>query len=271
MTETAAPETVPAHSTGERYWELDAARGMAIVGMLVFHFIATMVMFHVIQETREFLQLYNTYIFGSAVFVILAGMSMVLRQERMQDRGKNNRDYYVSLFKRALLLSAIAMGITLCTWIASFLFLKGSFIKFGFLLMLGISILIAIPLLRFRRWNLLFGLVIIAAGILLIPNFTQPEWLFPLGIHSPEFAAQAIDYFPLLPWVGVLLLGVGTGNVFYPHGVRGFKLTYRPKAVLRFFAKIGNGMITLFIYLVHMEVFFIGFWIFSALTGIGYL
>jgi len=71
--------------------------------------------------------------------------------------------------------------------------------------------------------------------------------------------------------VGVLLLGVGIGNVFYPNGVRGFKLPYKPKIVLRTFAKLGNGMVTLFIYLVHMPVFIVILWIFSVLTGIGYL
>ncbi|HJJ36253.1 MAG TPA: heparan-alpha-glucosaminide N-acetyltransferase [Methanocorpusculum sp.] len=273
MTENAVPDQVKTeeHHTGERYWELDAARGMAIVGMLVFHFIATLVMFHIIQETDDFLKYYNTYIFGSAVFVVLAGMSMVLRHERMRVKGKTNREYYIALVKRALLLFAIAMAITLVTWIAGNLFLNGSFIKFGFLHMLAIAMLIAIPLLRFRKWNLIFGLGIITIGLLLIPNFAEPEWLFPLGIHGPEFMAHAMDYFPIFPWVGVLLLGVGIGNIFYPNGIRGFKLPYTPKIVLRTFAKLGNGMVTLFIYLVHMPVFIAALWIFSALTGIGYL
>ena len=273
MTENAVSEQVNTeqHHTGERYWELDAARGMAIVGMLVFHFIAALVMFHIIQETDDFLKYYNTYIFGSAVFVVLAGMSMVLRHERMRVKGKTNHEYYLALVKRALLLFTIAMAITLVTWIAGNLFLNGSFIKFGFLHMLAIAMLIAIPLLRFRKWNLIFGLALIAVGLLFIPNFTEPEWLFPIGIHSSEFVAMAIDYFPLFPWVGVLLLGVGIGNIFYPNGIRGFKLTYKPKVVFKAFAKLGNGLVTLFIYLVHMPVFIAVLWIFSVFTGIGYL
>ena len=268
MTEEALLE----HHSGERYWELDAARGMAIVGMLVFHFIATLVMFNLIQETDDFLKYYNTYIFGSAVFVILAGMAMVLRHERMRVKGKTDKEYYQKLVVRALTLFAIALGITLVTWVASNLFMQNQgFIKFGFLHMLSISMLIAIPLLRFRRWNIIFGLALIAVGLFLIPNFTEPYWLFPLGIHDAEFMLHTPDYFPLFPWVGVLLLGVGIGNVFYPDGIRGFKLSYRPKAVLKFFAKLGNGMVTLIIYLVHMPIFIAVLWIFCALTGIGHL
>ncbi len=78
------------------------------------------------------------------------------------------------------------------------------------------------------------------------------------------------DYFPLFPWFGVLLLGVGLGNVFYPGGKRGFTIR-EPGMVGEVIAKIGNGAVTLFIYLVHIPVIFVVLWIFSSLTGIGYL
>jgi len=276
--EAAETTTINQHSTGERYWEIDAMRGAAILGMLVFHFLAALVTFGLIQETETFLKYYNTYIFGTGVFVILAGIAMVLRHERMRVKGKTNRDYYKALVGRALLLFVIAMMITLVTWIfgilATSVFGMNSmenqpFIKFGFLHMLAISMLIAIPLLRFQKWNLVFGLILLAIGIFLIPNFTSPEWLFPLGIHSPEFLSTTQDYFPLLPWAGILLIGVGLGNVFYPNGIRGFKLNYKPKKVIQFLSKIGNGTVTLIIYLVHMPVIYVILWIFVNLCGFG--
>lgn len=271
MTETLTPEhSAEVHSTGERYWELDAARGAAIIGMIFFHFAAALVMFHLVEETEQFLTVFNTYVFGTAVFVILAGAAMVLRHERMRVKGKTDKEYYKTLIIRAIPLFVIGLGITLVTWAFSLVVYDGqNFIKFGFLHMLGIAMLIAIPLLRFRKWNLLFGLFLMAIGILFIPHFTSPEWLFPLGIHSEDFLLYTPDYFPLLPWAGVLLLGVGLGNVFYPNGVRGFKLSYKPKKVLRFLAKTGNGMVTLIIYLVHMPIIMSILMIYCALTGVG--
>lgn len=271
MTEHSHPgQPAVQHSSGERYWELDAARGAAILGMLVFHFAAALVMFHLIEETETLLKYYNLYAFGTAVFVLLAGAAMVLRHERMRVRGKTNSEYYKTLVIRALFLFGIGMLITLVTWAFSIVMLDGqTFIKFGFLHMLGVAMLIAIPLLRFSKWNIVFGLALLAAGLWLIPNFTSPEWLFPLGIHGPDFLQYTQDYFPIFPWAGVLLLGVGLGNVFYPDGVRGFKLTYRPKAVIRFLAKTGNGMVTLIIYLVHMPIIMAALTIFCALTGMG--
>ena len=263
---------VPQHSSGERYWEIDAIRGIAILGMIFFHTLAALVMFHVIVETDTFLKYYNSYVFGTAIFVILAGCSMILRHERMQKKGQTDRDYYVTLVNRSLLLLGIAMLITIVTWMAYRIFLDtNACIIFGFLHMLSISMLIAVPLLRFKKWNLLFGLAVIAVGIFFIPAFSSPEWLFPLGIHSAEFLLRTPDYFPLFPWTGVLLLGVGLGNVFYPNGIRGFTLNYTPGKILQTVAKLGNGTITLFIYIIHMPVIFVILWIFSALTGIGYL
>lgn len=259
-------------SSGERYWEIDAIRGIAIIGMIFFHTLAALVMFHVIEETETFLKYYNSYVFGTAIFIILAGISMILRHERMQKKGLTDRDYYVTLVNRSLLLLGIAMLITVATWIAYQVFLgTNECIIFGFLHMLSISMLIATPLLRFKKWNLLFGLAIMAVGIFFIPNFTSPEWLFPLGIHSAEFLQHTPDYFPLFPWTGVLLLGVGLGNVFYPDGIRGFTLKYTPGKILQTMAKLGNGAVTLFIYIVHMPVIFVILWIITAITGIGYL
>ena len=271
----AAVPDVPAesqHSSGERYWEIDAIRGIAILGMIFFHILAAMVMFHIIEETETFLKFYNTYVFGTAIFVLLAGIAMILRHERMQKRGATDRDYNVTLVNRSFLLFGIAMLITVITWIAYQVFLDtNAAIVFGFLHMLSISMLIAIPLLRFKKWNLLFGLAVMAVGFFVIPCFTSPEWLFPLGIHSAEFLNHTPDYFPLFPWTGVLLLGVGLGNVFYPNGIRGFTLNYKPGKFLQAMAKLGNGMVTLFIYITHMPVIYVVLWIFGSLTGIGYL
>lgn len=252
----------------ERYWEIDALRGIAILGMLVVHFFAFIVMFHWIEETPEFLSVYNLYVFGTAIFVIVAGVSMILRHERMA--GKTNRDYYKALFSRAAILFGIAVCITVISWLFFNIFThQNCAIVFGFLHMLAISMMLAIPLLRFGKWNIVIGLLLMAIGILILPMFDGPWWLFPLGIQSQEFYPGP-DYFGLLPWFGVLLLGVGIGSVFYPQGKRGFSIP-SPKKVGRFFQAVGNGRVTLFIYLTHAPVILILLYLISVFCGFGYL
>lgn len=40
----------PPRVKSERYWEIDAIRGLALFGMLYFHFLAILVMFHILDR-----------------------------------------------------------------------------------------------------------------------------------------------------------------------------------------------------------------------------
>ena len=262
--------TIPGTSPkikGERYWEIDAIRGLSLFGMLFFHFLASLVMFHIIEETGDFLFYYRSIAVVSAAFILIAGVALVLRYNRMF--GKPMAAYYRNIAKKAVILFFIAMCITFLTWLSSIVIYQNDvFIKFGFLHMLSISMLISIPFLRFGKWNILFGLIIILIGALIIPGIQEPGWLYPIGIHGADFLDHTPDYFPIFPWSGFILLGVGLGNIFYPKGVRRFSVR-NPHALGRFFAKIGYGKVTLVIYLIHMPIIFVILWLFSVITGIG--
>ncbi len=259
----------PPFVKSERYWEIDAIRGLALFGMLYFHFLAILVMFHILQETTEFFLYYSPIVIVSAAFILIAGVALVLRYNRM--RGKPKCAYYCNIAKKALVLFFIAMCITTLTWLASVIIYSDDvFIKFGFLHMLSISMLISIPLLRFGKWNLLFGILIILIGYLVMPCIQDPGWLYPIGIHGADFLDHTPDYFPLFPWSGFILLGIGVGNIFYPKGIRSFSVK-QPGIIGKFFAKMGYGKVTLIIYFVHMPIFFVILWILSITIGIGYV
>ena len=113
--------------------------------------------------------------------------------------------------QRGLKIFGLGLIITLATWIWP----GEGFIVFGALHCIGISIILAYPFLRFRYQNLLLGIILISIGIIL-KNFTFDfYWLLWLGFTPSTF--YTVDYFPLLPWLGVVLIGIFVGNIIYPN------------------------------------------------------
>jgi uncharacterized membrane protein len=174
-----------------------------------------------------------------ATFLFVAGISIVL-SDKHDKEGKG--EGYVHHLKRGLLLAAVAAGITIATWI----YPHEGFITFGIIHLIALSTLIAPLFLRFGKLNILIGLVIIAIGIFLSGMQTGSHYLFWLGITFPGYAA--LDYYPLLPWFGFILIGIGAGRMALE------KITLRDSRVSDSLAFLGRN--SLAIYLGHQLVLF---------------
>ena len=92
----------------------------------------------------------------------------------------------------------------------------------------------------------------IAAGLYVnvLDLTSESLWLLPLGV-VPEGIFMP-DYRPLLPWFGVVLLGVFAGNLFYGTGKRTAGLAGRMPPPARPLTFLGRH--SLFIYLVHQPI-----------------
>ena len=150
-------------------------------------------------------------------------------------------------FLRGLKLFSWGLIITLITWF----FLREGFIMFGILHFIGIAIILAHFLLRFRYLNLLLGIIIISIGIYLQTITFNFSWLIWLGL-SPQYF-YTIDYFPVLPWLGAVLIGLFLGNLLYPSGSRRFNITDRSNSLfIKPLCFLGRH--SLLIYLIHQPI-----------------
>jgi uncharacterized membrane protein len=74
-----------------------------------------------------------------------------------------------------------------------------------------------------------------------------------LGFHQANVWQYTVDYFPLIPWFGVSLLGVVMGDLLYCGDRRRFRMPdlskYRPVKVFQW-----AGQHSLGIYLFHQPV-----------------
>jgi uncharacterized membrane protein len=228
---------------GVRFWEIDALRGTAVVMMVVFHTVFALDFFGAITVSLAQGPWRLLALSTATLFITIAGVSISVSSARAA-AFLDRRGVAAKNLKRGAGLFLAGMGITLVTW----LLLPGEYILFGVLHCIGLSIALSPLFLGLGRVNFLAGgLVILLAP--LVGRLEGPLALAWLGLHPAGFAS--LDYVPLIPWLGVFLLGMGIGASFYPGGLRGFPAREEPAAA---------GPVTLLgrhslvIYLVHVPV-----------------
>lgn len=200
-----------------RLWEIDFLRGFAIILMIIFHFIYDLNHFSIIQYTLWKGPFAYAGSITASIFVVLVGVSLTINYNKKKTRYPLNKIRF-TLMKRGVKLLFLGFLITLI----SYVIIPERFVIFGILHCIGISIILSTPFLTFTKINLVLGSLFIVAGLYLrIFTFVFP-WLLPFGFLPPKYFT--IDYFPLLPWFGVILLGIAIGNIFYPNGQRRYYL-----------------------------------------------
>ena len=213
----------------QRIGEIDYFRGIAILLMTIFHLIVDLRDFYAVPI--EYLSGFWYYVGRSSaiVFILIAGISS----------GLNTRP-----LRHAFRVLAAALLVTVVTY----LFNAETYVRFGILHLLGTAILIS-PWLQRLASSLL---AVLAAVLLVLPVWTdqmavESGLLLPLGIRHSQFVSM--DYYPLVPWLAVFLLGMIAGRRIY-RSKQPRRLSPWPGA--RPLTWLGRH--SLFIYLVHQPL-----------------
>ena len=238
----------------QRFWEIDFLRGLAIIMMIVFHFFYDLNYFGV--ERINFRSGF-WWIFGRIIvttFIVLVGISLTLSYSRVKKR-KTGWKLFKKYFLRGLKIFACGLIITLLTW----MFLKRGFIMFGILHFIGVSIILAYPFFKIRLWNALLGIIFILIGIYIEDLVFNSYWLIWMGLKP--YYLYTVDYLPIFPWFGVILLGLFLGNLLYPDGKRRLKIRDLSRfSFIKLFCFLGRN--SLLIYLLHQPILVIFLYLF---------
>jgi uncharacterized membrane protein len=136
----------------------------------------------------------------ASVFLALVGVSLALAH-----RGGLN----VRAFWRRL---AIVAGAAALVTAGSFVFAPSEPITFGILHCIAVASLIAAPFVNAPAWaSLAIGFAAIAAPWLGRSALLDPPWLLWLGLG--EALPNTLDWRPLMPWAGVVFLGLGLARL----------------------------------------------------------
>ena len=226
----------------DRFWEVDAARGVAIIMMIVYHSTYDLDTLggYDIQSTSGHWALFADLTAG--LFLFLVGVSLAISRARASLTGWRLFGKYLA---RGLRILAYGMVLTVVL-----LTLGMGVVAFGILQLIGVSIILAYPFLGLRLTNLVLGALIFAAGqyVLAQDLYSQSFWLLPFGV-VPEGVVMP-DYRPLLPWFGVVLIGLFFGNLVYG----GRPAVTEDEAPLPARPLLPLGRNSLLIYLIHQPI-----------------
>jgi uncharacterized membrane protein len=233
------PRHAVLHGAG-RHQVVDMLRGGAVALMIAYHFCFDLAFFGLLRT-----DMYRDPFWVGArslivtLFLLTVGVSLYLAtRDGVQWR---------RFWRREALIAAAALAVSA----GSYLVFPRSWIFFGVLHFIAVASLLGLAFRRLGRANLTLGAALVLLGITVgHPFFDQPTWQwFGLMTHKPVTE----DYVPLLPWFGVVLLGLGLGQWLYgrkdaPAWAR--RESARPAVRMLAFA----GRHSLFIYLVHQPL-----------------
>lgn len=236
-------------SAKQRFHAIDALRGLAIINMIIFHFLYDI--FIVYGQDPTWNNHSAVYLWQQTVcciFIYISGFVWLWGQ-------KHN-------LRRGLCLNWGGLTISLVT----FIFMPSEMIWFGILNFIGCAVLLLIPLhhplrhippiagalasllLFFFCKNIPHGTIGLG-NLLSIPlpaALYECKVLTPLGFPFPQFVSS--DYFPVLPWFFLYLCGYFSQYIFQKHPTCQRLAAHN----IPFLSAIGRQ--SLWIYLLHQPI-----------------
>lgn len=240
-----------------RFWEIDVFRGIAIVMMVIYHLMWDLLFFGLVSNValqQGFWKYFQRT--TASTFLLLVGVGLAVSY--MRDLNHNNASLGKYLWRGAKIFGW-GMVLSVIVRVADV-----GRIDFGVLHLIGVSVILAYPFLAYRWLNIGLWILLNVVGYFLQPLRIETIGLVWLGLKPTDYFY--LDYFPLIPWFGVVLLGIGVGNLLYDNNQRTFSLPdFSNWRSIQFLQWLGRR--SLAIYLVHQPLLFallfVLFWLIS--------
>ena len=231
---------------------IDLARSAALAGMVAFHFSYDLLMFGLIPRAyaaSDFFYFHARIVAGS--FLVLAGLGLWLAH------GQGIR--WPAFWHRFVKVAGAAVLVTVATRLA----MPDFYIYFGILHAIAFYSLLGLAALRLPAPMT----ALIAAGFIAGSYFLQGSGLdAPLlrfvGLSS--LPAQTMDFEPIFPWFGAVLLGIALGQIGTKLGLW-VRLSGFPKGA--WVDRLSwPGRHSLLIYLIHQPILMALVWAYTQLA-----
>ena len=221
--------------TKPRIWELDALRGLCVLGMIAVHLLFDLTS---LSGTLSFSYpgwLLFLMDWGGVAFFLISGICASLGRRCV---------------KRGLVVAGCGLVVSAVTLVMYRMNMadRTILIYFGVLHCLGGCMILWAGFRKLpSRMLLALSVLLTALGLWFGTLRVNTPWLIWLGLRYPGFATS--DYFPLLPFLGFFLMGGVLGRILYPN-----KESLLPKGIpcLGWLQWIGRHSLP--IYLLHQPL-----------------
>lgn len=231
--------TLGAEANG-RLIGIDVVRGLAIVGVVLFHFVWDLDLYGYVPAGWATHAVWIA--FGrtlAATFMVLVGVGLVLAHRD----GFRARPFA----RRVLVIALAAMAVSVTTFFA----FPDVFVTFGILHSIAIASLLGVLLLRVSAASLAqLGVFVVLVGLMGSFDAFNPRWLAWIGLSS--VTPSSLDFVPVFPWFGATLLGMAAAKGGVANALERALSTVRETPPIRGLCVTGRH--SLVIYLLHQPV-----------------
>jgi uncharacterized membrane protein len=212
-----------------RIWEIDLLRAIAIILMIIFHIVFDFNFIGINIKYQSGFWYWEGKI-SALIFIFLAGISSGFSR---------------STVRRGIKVFLFGMLFTFVTYIL----FREKYIRFGILHLLGVG-MVFFPFLKKTNNSLLFlcAVIIAFAAIPIKHALVNTSLLLPVGFMYRGF--DTLDYYPLVPYFSVFILGILAYKTYYFKKQSIFNFSYKNKYILM----ISKN--SLLIYLLHQPLIF---------------
>jgi len=234
----------------KRFIEIDIFRGIAILLMIFCHLLWDLDYYGIMPLNSAFYASIQKIV--PPTFFMLVGMCIIIGLKKKEFQTLEDENSY---YKHTIIRGLKIFGMGIIITVVSLIFIPDRPVIFGVLHCIGLSIVLSVPFLKLRKYNVIAALIIIFGGFLLNQIIIAKPTIFHLavGLHQEATWKYTVDYFPLLPWFGICLLGITVGDWLYCGDKRSFKMPdlskYRPAKVVSWLGQHSLG-----IYIAHQPV-----------------
>ncbi|MDO6717939.1 heparan-alpha-glucosaminide N-acetyltransferase [Psychrosphaera sp. 1_MG-2023] len=232
-----------------RYSLLDWLRGFAILLMVIYHFCYDLYYFNYIDT-----------MFGKGywipfryviviLFLSLVGVSLVLSH--------NPKLRWRNLIRRSGQLGLAAFFVS----VSSYFIAADKVTVFGIIHFILLATFLSLPFISRPKIALVLGVIVFFLG-----HYVQSQFFDPLYFHwlgMVETKRPALDYVPVFPWFGIVLIGIFFGHLIQNNNVvqKVFKTNLAEQFHLPMLTIFNSlieraGQHSLIIYLVHQPILF---------------